>query len=123
MVKAPSIVVKNLKEGAYSFTTEAGIFNDRFVLHYTNRTLGVNIFNKDDSAVLVSNKNKLIKINSPAEMINKVEVYDLLGRKIYEKLNVDVNELTISNLVISNQMLLVKILLQNGKTVTKKIIY
>ena len=88
-----------------------------------NKTLDTGSFETLEKTVLVSNKNKLIKINSSVEMINKVQVYDLLGRSVYQKLNVDVNELTISNLVINNQVLLVKILLQNGKTVTKKIIY
>jgi hypothetical protein len=88
-----------------------------------NKTLDTGSFEILEKTVLVSNKNKLIKINSSVEMINKVQVYDLLGRSVYQKLNVDVNELTISNLVINSQVLLVKISLQNGKTVTKKIIY
>jgi hypothetical protein len=117
--------IKNLKEGPYTFTTESGTFNDRFVLRYTNtnKTLDTDSFETLEKTILVSNKNKLIKINSSVEMINKVQVYDLLGRSVYQKLNVDLNELTISNLVINNQVLLVKILLKNGKTVTKKIIY
>ncbi|WP_052257270.1 T9SS sorting signal type C domain-containing protein, partial [Flavobacterium sp. AED] len=117
--------IKNLKEGPYTFTTESGTFNDRFVLRYTNtnKTLDTDSFETLEKTILVSNKNKLIKINSSVEMINKVQVYDLLGRSVYQKIDVDLNELTISNLVINNQVLLVKILLQNGKTVTKKIIY
>ncbi|MFV5683899.1 T9SS sorting signal type C domain-containing protein [Flavobacterium sp. GB2R13] len=117
--------IKNLKDGPYTFTTESGTFNDRFVLRYVNanKTLDTGSFEILENTVLVSNKNKLIKINSPVETINKVQVYDLLGRSVYQKLNVDVNELTISNLFINNQVLLVKILLQNGKTITKKIIY
>lgn len=116
-------VIKNLKEGVYSFTTEAGIFNDRFVLRYTDKTLGTDTFDKGDSTVLVSNKNKQMKINSSVQTIDKVQVYDLLGRSIYQKINVDANELTISDLVINHQVLLVKIGLQNGKIVTKKIGY
>ncbi|KLT67653.1 T9SS sorting signal type C domain-containing protein, partial [Flavobacterium sp. ABG] len=80
-------------------------------------------FDKGDSAVLVSNKNKLIKIDSSVEVINKVEVYDLLGRTVYEKINIDANKLVLPNLVMNDQVLLVKIILENGKTVTKKIIY
>ncbi|TRX06393.1 T9SS sorting signal type C domain-containing protein [Flavobacterium gawalongense] len=120
-------VIHDLKESSYSFVTEAGIFNNRFVLRYTNtitnKTLGTGDFETLDNTVLVSNKNKQIKINSSVQTIDKVQVYDLLGRSIYQKINVDANELAISNLVINHQVLLVKIGLQNGKIVTKKIGY
>ncbi|MFV7233950.1 T9SS sorting signal type C domain-containing protein [Flavobacterium sp. ZB4R12] len=119
-------VINNLKQGAYNFSTEAGTFNDRFVLRYintiTNKTLVTGDFETLDNTVLVSNKNKQIKINSSVEAINKVQVYDLSGKSVYQKINVYTNELTISNLVINYQALLVKIVLQNGKTVTKKIV-
>ncbi|WP_193743719.1 T9SS sorting signal type C domain-containing protein [Flavobacterium sp. 83] len=115
--------LKNLKEGAYTFTTQSGTYNDRFVLHFTDRTLATDSFAEFDTTIVVSNKNKVIKIDSSVELINKVQVYDLLGRKIYEKINIDANELSLSNLVMKNQVLLVKIVLQNGQNVTKKIIY
>jgi hypothetical protein len=72
---------------------------------------------------LVSNKNKQIKINSFAETIDKVTIYDLLGRQIYQKDKVNSNELSIVNLVSSHQTLIVKTSLQNGETVTNKIVY
>ena len=115
--------VKNLKEGPYNFSTVAGIFNDRFVLRYTNKTLGNDSFEKPENTVLVSNKNKQIKINSSVEMIDKIQIFDLLGRSIYQKMNVNTTEFVIANLISNHQALLVKIILQNGQTVTKKIIY
>ena len=76
-----------------------------------------------EKQVLVSNKNKQIKINSKTETIDKVAVYDLLGRQLFKKVKVSSNELAIPNLVSSQQTLLVKVILQNGQTVTKKIMY
>jgi hypothetical protein len=116
-------LIHNLKESPYNFTTEAGTFDDRFVLRYTNKTLGTEKFNKADTSVLVSNKNKQINITSSVEMIDKVEVYDLLGRSIYQKTNVSAKDFVIQNLVSSHQALLIKILLNNGQTVSNKIIY
>jgi hypothetical protein len=72
---------------------------------------------------LVSNKNKQIKVNSRIENIDKVAVYDLLGRQLFQKAKVNSNELIIPNLLSSQQTLLVKVTLQNGQTVTRKIIY
>jgi len=115
----------DLKSGDYTFTTVAGVFNDRFVLRYTNKTaktLSTTDFVTQENPVLVSNKNKQLKINSPMETIDKVLVYDIAGKQIYQKTNVNSNELSISNLVSSHQVLLVKTSLQNGKTVTNKII-
>ena len=115
--------VTDLKSGNYTFNTEAGTFNDRFVLKYSNKTLGTNNFDSLENKVLVSNKNKQIKINSFAETIDTVVIYDLLGRQIYQKDKVNSNEFSIANLLSSHQVLVVKTLLQNGKTFTDKIIY
>ena len=119
-------IVQNLKQGAYNFSTEAGTFNDRFVLRYnninTNKSLGTYSVDRLNSSVVVSNKNKHIKINSSDEIINKVQVFDLLGNSIYQKNNVNSNESVITNLAINHQIVLVKIVLQNGQTVTKKIV-
>jgi hypothetical protein len=113
----------DLRAGPFTFNTAAGTFNDRFVLRYTNKTLGTIDLETGDNQVLVSNKNKQIKVNSKAETIDKVTVYDLLGRQLFKKEKVNSNELTIPNFVSSQQPLLVKVSLQNGQTVTKKIIY
>jgi autotransporter-associated beta strand protein len=113
----------DLRSGNYTFSTSSGIFNDRFILRFTNKTLATKTFNKSENQVLISNKNWLIKINSFAEIIEKVVVFDLLGKEIYQNYKVYSNELIIPNLASSQQMVLVKVTLQNGNTVTKKIIY
>ena len=115
--------VTDLKSGNYTFNTVAGTFNDRFVLRYTNKSLGSTSFDTQANKVLVSNINKQIKINSFTETIDKVTIYDLLGRQIYQKNKVNNNEFLISDLVLGHQTLIVKTSLQNGNTVTDKIIY
>ena len=116
-------VVHDLKIAPYNFATAKGIFNDRFVIRYTNKTLGIGDFDLLENGVSVSNKNKEIKINSSDEMMEKILIYDVLGRQIYGKAKVNDKELRIRNLLSSQQLLLVKIVLQNGQTVTKKMIY
>ncbi|HEY6144506.1 MAG TPA: T9SS sorting signal type C domain-containing protein, partial [Flavobacterium sp.] len=115
----------DLKSGNYTFSTTVGTFNDRFVLKYksSQKTLGTGDFDAQTSKVLVSVKNKQIKINASAETIKNVVVYDVSGRQIYQKDNVNSNELVIANLVSSNQVLIVKTTLQNGTTTTDKIVY
>ena len=116
-------ILHNLKKGSYSFTTEVGTFNDRFVLRYTDKTLGNKSFEKAENTVLVSNTNKQISINSPIGTIDTVQVYDLLGRSIYQKKDINTNQLTITNVIQSHQVLVVKTILQNGQTHTNKIVY
>ncbi len=115
--------VFDLRNGNYTFSTIAGTFNDRFILRYTNKTLATINLEMPENQILISNKNRQIKINSFAETIDKVSVFDLLGRAIYQKNKVNSNELTILNLASSQQIILVNVTLQNGQTVTKKIIY
>jgi hypothetical protein len=113
----------DLRSGPFTFNTAAGTFNDRFVLRYNNKTLGTGDLETLENQVLVSSKNKQIKVNSVIEIIDKVTVYDLLGRQLFKKEKVNSNEQAIPNLVSSQQTLLVKVIMQNGQTVTKKIIY
>jgi hypothetical protein len=116
-------VIHNLKESPYSFSTESGTFDDRFVLRYTDKTLGTKSFKKLENTVLVSNANEQINISSLIEIIDKVQVYDLSGRSLYQKINVDAKEFSIQNLKSSHQTLLVKIVLHDGQIITNKIIY
>jgi len=113
----------DLRSGPYTFNTVAGTFNDRFVLRYTNKTLGTIDLETLENQVLVSNKNKQIKINSKAITIDKVMVYDLLGRLLFKKDKVNSTEFSVLNLISNSETLLVKVTLQNGETVTRKILY
>lgn len=122
-------VIHNLKDGPYSFSTAIGTFNDRFVLRYISsgntakKTLVTTELDKTNNPVVVSVKNHQIKISSFKEMIDKVFVYDLNHRQIYEKEKVNSNEFSIHNLSANNQFLIVEIVLRNGKMVTKKIVF
>ena len=113
----------DLKTGNYTFNTLAGTFNDRFVLRYTNKTLGGSDLEILEKQILVSNKNKQIKVNSAVEIIDKILIFDLSGRLLFKKDEIKSYEFVIPNLISSQQTLLVKVTLQNRQTITKKIIY
>jgi hypothetical protein len=85
--------------------------------------LGTEDYEKASEFVLISNKNNEIKVSSTAHEIDKVFVYDLSGRQIFMKLKVNKNELIINSIVSSEQVFMVKVVLRNKSTVTKKIIY
>jgi hypothetical protein len=116
-------VVHDLKASSYDFTTQAGTFNNRFVLRYVDKTLGTGDFETADDKIIISVKNKQIRVGSLNETIDKILIFNLLGKQIYRKISVGNNEQIISNLSSSEQALIVKVVLQNGQTVSKKIIF
>ena len=118
-----SNTIFDLKTGSYTFTTAAGTYNDRFVLRYTDNALGAADFEKTENQVVVSMQNEQIKITSLAETIDQVVVYDLSGKQCYQKRKVGSTEFLLSSLAPRNQMVLVKTVLQNGKSSTIKVLY
>ena len=92
------------------------------LLFYNNAPQVVNP-NKFGNEILISNKDKQIKINSSDDTIESVVIYDLLGRQIYKKSNMSAKELLVLHLPITNQAVLLKIKLKEGKTINKTIIY
>jgi hypothetical protein len=115
--------IHNLTQTGYTFKTAIGTFDDRFVLRYTNKTLGTGDFETAENAILVAVVNKEIKINAADQAIDKVFVYDVMGKLIYKKDKVENPKFVIENLKSSNQVLLVKVVLDNKHTETKKIIF
>lgn len=117
-------VIHDLQASNYTFFTGTGTFSDRFVLHYTNSTLGVidnELFNQD---LTVSVSNKIVTINAAKnENLSTVFVYDLSGKLIYKKTDISDNILKINNLKVNNQVLFVKVISDTNRVTTKKIIY
>jgi hypothetical protein len=117
-------VIHDLRKDPYTFESVAGRFDNRFVLRYTNknRSLGTAHFKDANNSVFVAVKEGQVKVISTVEAIKKVEVYDILGRGIYTKSNINVTELSIKDLILNRQTLVVKVLLENGQEITKKVI-
>ncbi|UTN05090.1 T9SS sorting signal type C domain-containing protein [Flavobacterium bizetiae] len=117
-------VIHDLRSSDYTFSTEIGTFTERLILRYkTDKTLGTDDFGNLENGILLSVKNKVINLMSSKEDIKEVSVFDITGKLLYNKKKVGNNELQIQNLQSGNQVLLVKITLENNFTVTKKIIF
>ena len=115
--------ITDLRAENYTFATEKGTFQDRFVLRYTNKTLGTGDFENIENGLLVAVKDKAIKITSAKEAIKEVTIFDINGKLLYDKKKIGSTELQIANLQAANQVLLVKVILENGFTTTKKIVF
>ena len=115
--------IQDLRVANYTFTTAIGTFADRFVLRYTNKTLGTGDFENIENGLLISVKDKTIKVTSAKETIKEVTIFDINGKLLYDKKKIGSTELQVSNLQVANQVLLVKVILENGFTTTRKIIF
>jgi hypothetical protein len=115
-------ITHDLRAGNYTFTTTTGVFMDRFVLRY-KKTLGVEDFEKEENNIIAYVKNKVIKITSYKETLNEVVIYDVSGKMLYDKKKIGNTELQIPNLQLENQVLFVKVTLENGHISTKKIVF
>jgi hypothetical protein len=116
-------IVHDLRANPYSFTVDnTGFENNRFVLLFKNTTLGNDDFETTAAAVVIY-ANDNINVTSSLERIKEVLVYDVLGRQITSKKNVSANTAVLTNLRPTQSALIVKVTLENGQTVTKKVIY
>ncbi|KAF2514539.1 T9SS sorting signal type C domain-containing protein [Flavobacterium foetidum] len=115
--------IHDLRTADYTFTTTVGTFADRFALRYTSKTLGTGDFENIEESILIAVKDKTVSITSTKENIKDVLIYNIGGQEVYNKKKVTATELQISNLQVSEQVLLAKVTLENGHIVTKKIIF
>lgn len=116
-------VIHDLKESNYNFTTVAGTFDNRFILRYTGNALGNGDFETANNTIFVaSNKNQLT-VRSLLDNIEGITVFDLLGRKVFEQKNIHNTTFNTREIVMNQQALIVKVQLENGRVVTKKIIH
>ncbi len=115
-------LIHNLKNAPYTFTSEEGIIDDRFVLRYRNETLGIDDFDAA-SGIKVFEENEQIIIKSPYEPIGSVEVFDILGRSLFSNKLVNLNGITIATLKPEQRVLFFKIILTDGKQKITKIIF
>ena len=115
-------VIHNLKTSSYSFVTTIGTFENRFQIIYSNPlSIDQPIFN--DNSVIVYKQNQDIQVETTNYLIDSIEVFDIRGRKLFGKKEINSNKFSIKNLDSSQQVLIVKIISEDGIIVNKKIIF
>jgi len=107
-------MIHDLRNSPYSFTTNQGIFNERFILRFNNNsTLGI-----DDEEALsnldITKVNENINVNSSYSNIISFEFFDIKGRLIHKNLDIKNDYYTYKTQNISSGVYIVKVLLENG---------
>lgn len=114
--------IHDLKAGAYTFEESGEKVDDRFALRF-NKISSKDELESQQSGVSVSSNDSGIAVRSTESNINKVVVYNGLGRTLFSQDSIDASDYSINALMPTNQMHIVVVYLNNGTKSTTKIIY
>ncbi|CAM4410943.1 T9SS sorting signal type C domain-containing protein [Flavobacterium terrigena] len=114
-------VIFNLKEAPYSFTGNKGTTKDRFVLRYTKND-DVNHISEVTNQLTIYDNN-VLTVESGKLKIKDIVVFDVLGKLLLNKNNVNDKNCQITNLNRTSSMLVVKVTLEDNSEEVRKIIY
>lgn len=115
-------IIYNLRNAPYTFTSDAGTFNNRFRLRYNNHSHE----NENDEKtnlmqeVSVYNVENELTVASTSKLITSIRLYDILGRELFLKESVNSKQYSF-NLSSLPQIMIVKIITENGEQFTKKV--
>ena len=112
-------LLHNLRTGDYTFAAEAGVSNSRFEIVYQTQLAVTNPV-WDENQVVVYTQAKNIVINTGTVKMAKVAVYDITGRLVASKENINASETKIFG-GATTQVLIVKITSEDNQVVTKKV--
>lgn len=112
----------NLKAGGYTFTSDSGMYNNRFELTYatasSNLGTNSNVFRPADLNVSQNSNN--IVINAGTTILKDITLYTLNGQQLYQNNQIDASMATIINPVRNTQPIIIKVTTQEGVSVSKK---
>lgn len=113
----------DLKESPYLFSTKKGNFNERFELNFISKDLKTDIPEREINQISIFVNNNNIIIDANKNEIKDITIFDISGKQIYRKTNIENSRFSIENLSSKNQILLLKISLKNGYHSTRKILF
>ena len=114
--------IHDLRLSPYFFNSEVGEFSDRFIIRYTNNSLGIDEFNAAEGLTIQAPNNNYIKVKSGNSPIYSVIVYDLLGRALIQKNNINASEFSVETLNYADGAYIVKAVLVDGKQKIQKVV-
>ncbi|MFD2543115.1 LamG-like jellyroll fold domain-containing protein [Lacinutrix gracilariae] len=119
-------VYYNLRQDtAYTFTSTAGVFNDRFEIVFSNQTLSTEEVTVNNNTVIYYNNNSsLLYVKGLNNTVSNLQLINMLGQTVYAKTSVSntalENGLPIHTLATG--IYIVKLKTENNNTIDKKIV-
>jgi len=106
----------------YTFTTEAGTFNDRFEIVYTTEALSTNNPALAANTVIIYKDGATLNINTGIAEMTNVIIYDIRGRALYSQQGINSTKAIVTGLQPQQEMLIVEVDTAGGK-VSKKVVF
>ena len=114
-------LIHDLKKTPYTFAGIQGEILDRFMLRYTNRILSTD--DNDFANQVTIFVNDYINVKSVGQSIKEIIVYDILGKTLLDRKNIDQQETILTELKNTTHVLIVKVKLDNDLEITKKVVF
>jgi hypothetical protein len=112
-------VIHNLKQAPYTFLSNAGTFNSRFVLVYRDATLENPTNSSEESNIILYKPNQDLHVYGGTTLLKSIKVYDIRGRLLVSKDAINATT-TSFNVGTTNQVLWVEITTADSNTIIKK---
>lgn len=113
-------VVHDLKIAAYTFNTTEATLENRFEIVFKNEALSNNL--EEISNLTIHQSDNHVYVKTANDEIEQIEVYDLLGRRIFYKTEINESTFNFSVQGLKNQVLAVKLTTKNKGITTTKIL-
>lgn len=115
-------VIHNLKQSDYAFSTATGTFDTRFVLRFTDGTaLGGENHDLGNADLIAYKSGEGIVVRSKNTELQNVTLYDIAGRRLFEKSQIGTTEITI-NAPLPHGVIIAKITTAGNQVAERKII-
>ncbi|KQB42554.1 T9SS type A sorting domain-containing protein [Flavobacterium aquidurense] len=114
----------DIKNSLYEVEVVPGTYTDRFKITFTNQTLGINDEVKTNFFIYQDNKNQVLKAFNPNnEIIKSFVLYDMLGKAVITKENLEVeSNFNFSTSGVSSGIYIATFVTGDNVKITQKII-
>ena len=111
----------NIKVSPYTFASDAGTFDSRFELVYT-QALGIPSTDFTPNSVIVYKNTDWFHVNTKGITMKEIQVYDVTGRLIFKQSDINATTTVLRGLTETNEVLFLKITSEDNVMVTVKVI-
>lgn len=111
----------NLKDAPYSFMASKGVSKDRFVIKFS-KDVNEMVLTSTNSDVVVFD-NSVLTIQTGKAKIKNVQIFDSVGKLLLNKNDIHNKTFLANNLARTNNLMIVKITLDDNSEEVRKIIY
>ena len=113
-------IIHDLRVEPYLFTADAGIYNSRFILRYTNAALGNNNPNGNQTYAFITNNHLQIQSN---DVIKEITIYDITGKLLKTYQPTEFKNHFEADFNFANGAYIAKIKLESGSVVSRKLLH